>query len=257
MIASSKVHECIMNQGGTADITVLESLTFKTVFLIIRGNYMYYPSLEMLEKLDLKSYDLVPIKKEIYSDMITPIELMRKLKQYSKHVYMLESHEDKTKWGRYTFIGFDPKSEITCYNKMMKVDDKIFNAAGMLLPLPHLLDEALAAQTVAGQAFLAEVARHHHLGGDAGVVGAHLPQRVAAEHAVIADQRVLQRVLERVAHVQGAGDVRRRQQDGVGRALAARLEYAAAFPLFVQAGFELFGIVAGVEGHRSGIGIEE
>ena len=115
-----------VNQGGTADITVLESLTFKTVFLIIRGNYMYYPSLEMLEKLDLKSYDLVPIKKEIYSDMITPIELMRKLKQYSKHVYMLESHEDKTKWGRYTFIGFDPKSEITCYNKMMKVDDKIF-----------------------------------------------------------------------------------------------------------------------------------
>ena len=58
--------------------------------------------------------------------MITPIELMRKLKQYSKHVYMLESHEDKNKWGRYTFIGFDPKSEITCYNKMMKVDDKIF-----------------------------------------------------------------------------------------------------------------------------------
>ena len=34
--------------------------------------------------------------------MITPIELMRKLKQYSKHDYMLESHEDKTKWGRYT-----------------------------------------------------------------------------------------------------------------------------------------------------------
>ena len=38
-----------VNQGGTADITVLESLTFKTVFLIIRGNYMYYPSLEMLK----------------------------------------------------------------------------------------------------------------------------------------------------------------------------------------------------------------
>ena len=87
---------------------------------------MYYPSLEMLEEMDLSQSDLVPIKKEIYSDMITPIELMRKLKQYSKHVYMLESHEDKNKWGRYTFIGFDPKSEITCYNKMMKVDDKIF-----------------------------------------------------------------------------------------------------------------------------------
>ena len=42
---------------------------------------MYYPSLEMLEEMDLSQYDLVPIKKEIYSDMITPIELMRKLKQ--------------------------------------------------------------------------------------------------------------------------------------------------------------------------------
>ena len=87
---------------------------------------MYYPELETLEKMNLDDCDLVPIKKEIYSDMITPIELMRKLKQYSRHVYMLESHEDKNKWGRYTFIGFDPKSEITCYNKMMKVDDKIF-----------------------------------------------------------------------------------------------------------------------------------
>ena len=87
---------------------------------------MYYPELETLEKMNLDDCDLVPIKKEIYSDMITPIELMRKLKQYSKHVYMLESHEDKSKWGRYTFIGFDPKSEITCYNKMMKVNDKIF-----------------------------------------------------------------------------------------------------------------------------------
>ena len=87
---------------------------------------MYYPELETLEKMNLDDCDLVPIKKEIYSDMITPIELMRKLKQYSKHVYMLESHEDKSKWGRYTFIGFDPKSEITCYNKMMKINDKIF-----------------------------------------------------------------------------------------------------------------------------------
>ena len=61
---------------------------------------MYYPELETLEKMNLDDCDLVPIKKEIYSDMITPIELMRKLKQYSKHVYMLESHEDKSKWGR-------------------------------------------------------------------------------------------------------------------------------------------------------------
>ena len=50
---------------------------------------MYYPELETLEKMNLDDCNLVPIKKEIYSDMITPIELMRKLKQYSIHGYML------------------------------------------------------------------------------------------------------------------------------------------------------------------------
>lgn len=87
---------------------------------------MYYPSLQQMKEMNLENYDLVPVKKEIYSDMITPVELMRKLKQYSKHVFMLESHEDKTKWGRYTFIGFDPKSEITCYNNTMKIDNHLF-----------------------------------------------------------------------------------------------------------------------------------
>ena len=31
---------------------------------------MYYPELETLEKMNLDDCDLVPIKKEIYSDMI-------------------------------------------------------------------------------------------------------------------------------------------------------------------------------------------
>ena len=52
---------------------------------------------------------------------------------------------------------------------------------------------------------------------DAGVVGADLPQRVVAAHAVVADQHVHQRVLERVPHVQRAGDVGRRQLDAVRR----------------------------------------
>ena len=123
-------------------------------------------------------------------------------------------------------------------------------AAGLFLPGPDLLDEGVAAQRVAGFALALEhqVAADHHLGGDAGVVGAHLPQRAVTAHAVVADQRVLQGVLERVAHVQRAGDVRRRQQDGVGRAVARGRERAAAFPLLVQAGFEGFRVVARGEG---------
>ena len=57
----------------------------------------------------------------------------------------------------------------------------------------------------------------HHLGRDAGMVGAGLPQHVAAAHALEAAQHVLQRVVERVPHVQRAGDVGRRNDDAIGR----------------------------------------
>ena len=85
---------------------------------------MYYPSLEMLEEMDLSQYDLVPIKKEIYSDMITPIELMRKLKQYSKHVYMLESHEDKNRSCTYREFGWWKQTERRLLNGLLRAKGK-------------------------------------------------------------------------------------------------------------------------------------
>ena len=48
----------------------------------------------------------------------------------------------------------------------------------------------------------ASCALHHHLRGDAGVVGAGQPERVVAEHAMPADDDVDLGVLEHVAHVQ-------------------------------------------------------
>ena len=58
-------------------------------------------------------YDVVPISCEIMSDICTPIEAMMALKNISKHCYMLESIAEKERWGRYTFLGFDPKLQIT------------------------------------------------------------------------------------------------------------------------------------------------
>ena len=52
------------------------------------------------------------------------------------------------------------------------------------------------------------------------MVGARLPQHVAAPHALKADQHVLQREGQRVPHMQAAGDVRRRHHDRVGRPAA-------------------------------------
>lgn len=59
-------------------------------------------------------YDVLPVSCELLSDFITPIETMRILKNVSTHCYMLESAQANETWGRYTFLGFDPKLEISC-----------------------------------------------------------------------------------------------------------------------------------------------
>ncbi|MDT4793166.1 hypothetical protein FQZ97_256800 [compost metagenome] len=116
-------------------------------------------------------------------------------------------------------------------------------AAGLVLPLPDLLQELLAAQVVTGDALGGQLALHHHLGGDAGVVGARLPQGVAALHAAVADQRVHDGVVEAVTHVQAAGDVRRRNHDGVRLAGTLRGEIVLFLPQGVPVGFDGVGLV--------------
>ncbi len=64
-------------------------------------------------------YKVLPVSTEIFSDICTPIEAMKILKNVSTHCYMLESVAENEKWGRYTFLGFDPKLEITCINGEM------------------------------------------------------------------------------------------------------------------------------------------
>lgn len=59
-------------------------------------------------------YTVIPVSCEILSDFTTPIETMKILKNLSAHCYMLESAQADETWGRYTFLGFDPKMEITC-----------------------------------------------------------------------------------------------------------------------------------------------
>lgn len=83
---------------------------------------MILPSYEDVRKIaDSGKYKVLPVSCEILSDICTPIEAMRILKNVSTHCYMLESVTEKEKWGRYTFLGFDPKQEITCVDGEMKV----------------------------------------------------------------------------------------------------------------------------------------
>lgn len=66
-------------------------------------------------------YNVVPISCEILSDFTTPIETMKILKNVSTHCYMLESAVADEQWGRYTFLGFAPKLEITCIDGKMQI----------------------------------------------------------------------------------------------------------------------------------------
>lgn len=68
-----------------------------------------------------EQYNVVPISCEILSDFTTPIETMKILKNVSTHCYMLESAVADEQWGRYTFLGFAPKLEITCIDGKMQI----------------------------------------------------------------------------------------------------------------------------------------
>ena len=53
-------------------------------------------------------YKVVPVCKEFYADEVTPINLLRRIAGLSRRFFLLESIEGGERWGRYSFLGFDP-----------------------------------------------------------------------------------------------------------------------------------------------------
>jgi anthranilate synthase component 1 len=86
-------------------------------------------------------YDVLPVSTEIFSDICTPIEAMRILKNASTHCFMLESAVANEKWGRYTFLGLEPRMEITCVDGRMKVDGEEFRTDDPSAHLRRILSQ--------------------------------------------------------------------------------------------------------------------
>ena len=85
------------------------------------------PTFDEIKKIVAEEkFKVIPLSCEILSDIATPIEVLRILKNVSAHCYMLESVAEREKWGRFTFLGFDPKLCITCTKGKMKIGDKEF-----------------------------------------------------------------------------------------------------------------------------------
>ena len=81
------------------------------------------PGPEEMARYREAGYKVAPVSCELLADICTPIQAVRKLKNVSSHCFLLESAEPQENWGRYTFLGYDPKLSITCSDGEMRVGD--------------------------------------------------------------------------------------------------------------------------------------
>ncbi len=77
------------------------------------------PKLKELRK--YTDYDLVPVYEEILSDSVTPLNVLRNIKEISEQFYLLES-VDPSKFSRYSYLGYNPIHKISCKDNKVIFD---------------------------------------------------------------------------------------------------------------------------------------
>ena len=82
---------------------------------------MLKPDFETVKSMS-QSYNTIPVSKEFYADVVTPITLLRRIAGISKRFFLLESIEGGEKWGRYSFLGYDPIMRVTCKDKVVTIE---------------------------------------------------------------------------------------------------------------------------------------
>lgn len=68
---------------------------------------MCQPALKVFEDL-AGSAGLIPLHREIIADLDTPLTVFAKIAGEQSHAFLFESLEGGEKWGRYSFVGYDP-----------------------------------------------------------------------------------------------------------------------------------------------------
>lgn len=102
---------------------------------------MILQSMEEIQKVAKSGrYRTAPVSMEFLADEKTPITVLRILKSVSAHCYLLESVSGHEGCGRYTFLGYDPKLEITCLNGHMKIGSLTFEAAEPAQYIQQVID---------------------------------------------------------------------------------------------------------------------
>ena len=85
-----------------------------------------------------EEFKIIPICQEIYADITTPIVLLRKISRISNRYFLLESIEGGEKWGRYSFLGFNPIARVTCKNGELTIEDTEKKTIRSAKPLEQL-----------------------------------------------------------------------------------------------------------------------
>ena len=91
-------------------------------------------------------YKMLPVMAEIFSDIKTPVSVLKVLKELGHHCFLLESAEKSQKWGRYSFIGFNPSVEISCTNGVLTIveeneEEKIYKTTNPETYIKEILEE--------------------------------------------------------------------------------------------------------------------
>ncbi|MDR0820676.1 MAG: anthranilate synthase component I family protein [Endomicrobium sp.] len=86
---------------------------------------MIRPSFEEAKKF-FKDYTIIPVCTEIFADIRTSVEILKIFTAGNKKCYLLESVESFAfgeTWGRYSFLGCDPKLTVRCNNNKVFIDN--------------------------------------------------------------------------------------------------------------------------------------
>lgn len=100
-----------------------------------------------------KNTDLVPVYRKIIADLDTPLTLFAKICSGEEHSFLFESMEGGEKWGRYSFIGFDPLLTFSSKGSAINLESfsgelsrKVVSGSNPLEALQTLLESVRAAE---------------------------------------------------------------------------------------------------------------
>src|SRR5829696_4522125 len=96
-------------------------MTWRRYCMTATASLSLVPSLGEARRL-ARSYDVVPLYAEFIGDLETPISAVLRFAEEDT-VFLLESAESAERFGRYSFLGFDPKRTLSYRNGLYTVVD--------------------------------------------------------------------------------------------------------------------------------------